>query len=197
MKATMVGSALLAIAAAMTGCGGSGNKASSTTAATSTAPTSISATKAGSGATAAAPTSAAAATGGGDSGTCPYLSDADGATVLRNAGQPKVSTVDGASVKQTTCSWGTGTPNTLVLIVSEVKVSAAFDAAKQKISNSLKENIDGLGDGGGFQQKNTNDAVIVFFKGKTQVSLLVTTTATTGLNADAMAAIAKKIAAQL
>jgi hypothetical protein len=196
VKATIVGSALLAIAAAMTGCGGSGNKASSTTAATSTAPTSSSATKAGGGATAAVPTSTAATTGGGDSGTCQYLSDADAATVLLNAGQPKVLTVDGASVKETTCSWGIGTPSTLVLVVSEVKV-AAYDAVKQKILSSLQEKIDGLGDGGGFQQKNANEPVIVFFKGKTQVSLLVTTTATTGVNADAMAAIAKKIAAQL
>lgn len=197
MKVTIVGLGLLAIAAAMTACGGSSSKTNTTPAASAAAPTSSSATKTAGGATAAAPTSTAAASSGSDGGTCTYLSDADAATLLPNAGQAKVTSADAPAGKVTTCRWGTdpGLTNSILLVVTEVNIDAALTAAKSEMDSQFVEKINGLGDNGGFSQKNGSDGTgIIFIKGK---SVVVFGVGTADVNADAVAALAKKIAAKL
>jgi hypothetical protein len=196
MKATIVVLGLLAIAAAIAACGGSSSKTSTTPAASSAAPTSSSATKASGGATAAAPTSTAAAASGSGSGACKYMSDGDAATLLSSAGQATVKTADTPAGKITTCVWGAqlGQTNRIVLLVSELKIDVAVEAAKKAASTELKEKIDGLGDTGGFTEKGSDSVGILFIKGKTTALLTV---ASTGVNADAVAAVAKKIPAKL
>jgi hypothetical protein len=197
MKATIVVLGLLAIAAAMAACGGSSSKTSTTPAASAAAPTSSSATKASGGATAAAPTSTAAAASDSGSGACKYLSDSDAATVLPNAGQAKVTSASTPAGNVTTCHWGTsaGFTNAVVVLVTELKIDAALAAAKESIDSSIEEKIDGLGDSGGFSAKAGADGIgVTFIKGKTTVLLSV---GTAGANADAVAALAKKIAAKL
>ena len=196
MKATIVVLGLLAIGAAMGACGGSSSKTSTTPAATAAAPTSSSATKASGGATAAAPTSTAAAASSGG-GACKYMSDADAATLLPSAGQATVKSADTPAAHLTTCRWGTGPgfTNAVVIVVTELKIDAALAAAKESIDSSIEEKIDGLGDSGGFSAKAGADGIgVAFIKGKTTVLLSV---GTPGANADAVAAVAKKIAAKL
>lgn len=197
LKVTIVGLGLLAIAAAMTACGGSSNKTSSTPAASAAAPTSSSATKAAGGTTAAAPTPTVAASSGGDSGTCKFLSDGDAATLLPSAGQAKVTSADAPTGKVTTCRWGAGPglTNSILLVVTELNIDAALAAAKSEMDSQFVEKIDGLGDNGGFSQKNGSDGTgIIFIKGK---SVVVFGVGTADVNADAVAALAKKIAAKL
>lgn len=197
MKATIVGLGLLA-AAVMTACGGGSSSAPSGAPAASTAASpSSSATQAASGDTSAAPSSTAAAASGA-SGTCKYLSDADAATLLPNAGQARVTTADAPAGTVTSCHWGTGTLATntdvIVLIADELKIDAALAAAKESIDANVNEKIDGLGDSGGFSEKGSDSITVEFIKGKVTVQLTI---ATPGVNADAAAALAKKIAAKL
>ena len=195
MKATIVVLGLLAIAAAMGGCGGSSSKTSTTPAASAAAPTSSSATKASGGATAAAPTSTAAAASSSGSGACKYMSDSDAATLLPSAGQAKVTSADSPAGKVTTCIWGAklGQDNRMILLVNELKIDAAAAAAREAAPD-IEEGIDGLGDTGGFTDKRSDSVGVFFIKGKTVVVLTI---ASPGVNADAAAAVAKKIAAKL
>jgi len=55
----------------------------------------------------------------------------------------------------------------------------------------IVETIPGLGDGGGFETKTADAVTVTFIKGSTVVLLGVQTT---GVNADAVVAVAKKIA---
>jgi hypothetical protein len=59
---------------------------------------------------------------------------------------------------------------------------------------SVVETVPGLGDGGGFETKTADAVTVVFIKGSTLISLSVSATA---VNADAVVAAAKKIAAGL
>jgi hypothetical protein len=164
---------------------GATSKASSTPAAPSAAPTSSSATKAAAGATAAAPVSTTAATS--DGGACPYLSDADAATLLPNAGQPTVT----AAGKVTTCQWGAD-PVTDVILLTVSTTDA--DLADAKTAIDIREKINGLGDSGAFMDLASDSVAVQFIKGETAVWLSVGTTV---VNADALVAVAKKIAAKL
>ena len=102
--------------------------------------------------------------------------------------------MDTPAAKQTTCSWGTPTTAQILIIVNELKISAAISAIKGKLEGDLKEKIAGLGDVGGFQTKTPDAVSVVFIEGNTQVLLQVSAT---GVNADAAAAAAKKIAGGL
>ena len=207
MKAVIAGAILIGVATALAGCGGSDSKTSTTPAAsvavsTKAAATTPSATTAGGTAPAAtkasaspsaAPTSAPADTSsGGD--TCKYLSASEASALLPNPGAAKVTSADTPVAKKTICSWGTGTTNRVILVANEVKISAAVDAIKSEMAGELVEKIDGLGDAGGFQTKDADAVSVLFLKGNTQILLSV---AATGVNADAVAAAAKKIAAGL
>ena len=203
MKVIIAGAVLLGLATALAGCGGSDSKTSTTPAASVAAPTKAAGTTPGAttavGATpsAAAPTSAAASTsssGGGD--TCKYLSASEATALVANAGAVKVTAVDAAAAKQTSCTWGNLRPGSdgISLIVNEFKISAAVNAIKTKMDSELVEKVDGLGDKGGFQTKGADGVTVTFIKGSTQVALIVNTT---GVNADAVLAAAKKIAAGL
>lgn len=205
MKTMMAGAVLLGLATVLAGCGGSSSKTSTTPAASAAASTKAAATtpnatnasgttpaatKASASPSAAAPTTAPADTsGGGD--TCKYLSASEASALLPNPGAAKVTSADTPAAKQTTCSWGTGTTNRIIVLVNEVKISAAIDSIKSSLAGDLVEKIDGLGDAGGFQTKDADAVSVVFIKGSTQVLLSVSAT---GVNADAVAAAAKKIA---
>jgi hypothetical protein len=79
--------------------------------------------------------------------------------------------------------------------VTELKIDAALTAAKNEVETTVTEKIDGLGDSGGFTQKDgVEGTAVLFIKGKTTVLLSV---GTAGASADAVAALAKKIAAKL
>ena len=80
------------------------------------------------------------------------------------------------------------------MIVNDVKISAALDAIKSKLKDDVVEKIDGLGDAGGFETKGADAVSVVFVKGSKQVLLTVSGTS---VNADAVAAAAKKIAGRL
>ena len=182
------------------GCGGSDSKsatpaasvAASTKAAATTASgsTTPATTKAAASPSAAAATSAPSSSGGGD---CKYLSDADALALHPNAGTAKVTSADTPAAKQTTCGWGTISDGVLV-IVSEVKISAALDAIKTDLNKTAVEKIDGLGDLGVFETKDANAVSVVFLKGNKQAFITVSGTS---VNADAVAAAAKKIAGKL
>ena len=198
MKARMVGLGLLA-AAVLTACGGSSAPTSApaaSSAASSAASASSSATEAAGGATSAAPTSTIAATTGSNGGTCKYLSDADAATLLPNAGQAKVTAAETPAGNVTSCLWGAGLgqTNRMILLVSELKIDAAVADAKGSIDSIVTEKITGLGDSGGYSDKGPDSGGVAFIKGKTMVILTV---ATAGVKADVLAALAKKIAGSL
>lgn len=204
MKMILAGAVLLGLATAVAGCGGSDSKTSTTPAASTAASTKAAttpsttnasgtapaATKASASPSAAAPTSAPAGnSGGGD--TCKYLSASEASTLLPNPGPAKVTSADTPAAKQTTCSWGAGTTDRILLIVNEVKITAAISAIKGKLEGEFVEKIAGLGDVGGFETKTPDAVSVVFIKGNKQVLLSVSRT---GVNADAAAAAAKKIA---
>jgi hypothetical protein len=194
----MAGALFIGLAASLAGCGGSGSKTSTTPAASSAASTKVAATTTSGttpAATKAAASPAAAATsasssGGGD---CKYLSDADASALHANAGAGKVKSTDSPAAKQTACSWGTATDGVVVL-VNEVKISAAISAMKDELNSPDVEKIDGLGDLGGFETKSASAVSVAFVKGNTQVLLTVSATS---VDADAVAAAAKKIAGGL
>jgi hypothetical protein len=123
------------------------------------------------------------------------MSDGDAATLLPSAGQAKVTSADSPAGKVTTCIWGAqlGQENKMILVVNELKIDAAAAAAKEAASD-IEEGIDGLGDTGGFTDKRSDSVGVFFIKGKTVVVLTI---ASAGVNADAAAAVAKKIAAKL
>jgi hypothetical protein len=185
---------LFAVAAALAACGGSSSKTTTTPAASAAASTKSpaatpGATKASASPSAAAPTSSSA---GGD--TCTYLSPSDASALLANPGAAKVTNADTPATKQTTCSWGAGATNRIILVVNDIKVSAALSAIRGKMDTDVIEKIAGLGDAGGFQTKDADAVSVLFVKGSKQVLLSV---AATGVNADAVVAAAKKIAAGL
>jgi hypothetical protein len=184
---------LLALATAIAGCGASGSTSSAGAAASVGAATNADVTPA-SGATTAAgtpvatPTSAPAA-GGGD--TCKFLSASDAAALVANAGPVNVVVADAPSSTMTTCTWGNITTDGVLLIAQELKAAAPASEIKAAMLQSVIETIPGLGDGGGFETKTANAVTVVFIKGSTLISLTVSGTS---VNADAVAAAAKKIA---
>jgi hypothetical protein len=136
----------------------------------------------------ATPTSAPAA-GGGD--TCKFLSASDAAALVANAGPVNVVVADAPSSTMTTCTWGNITTDGVLLIAQELKAAAPASEIKAAMLQSVIETIPGLGDGGGFETKTANAVTVVFIKGSTLISLTVSGTS---VNADAVAAAAKKIA---
>jgi hypothetical protein len=193
MKRLMTCAVLLALATAIAGCGASGSTSSAGAAASVGAATNADVTPA-SGATTAAgtpvatPTSAPAA-GGGD--TCKFLSASDAAALVANAGPVNVVVADAPSSTMTTCTWGNITTDGVLLIAQELKAAAPASEIKAAMLQSVIETIPGLGDGGGFETKTANAVTVVFIKGSTLISLTVSGTS---VNADAVAAAAKKIA---
>ena len=200
MKRLMTCAVLLALATAIAGCGASGSTSSAGAAASVGAAANADVTPA-SGATTAAgtpvatPTSAAAtptpapAAAGGD--TCKFLSASDAAALVANPGPAKVALVDSPIASVTSCTWGTVASGHIFLVANELKSSAPASDIKAAMVASLTESIGGLGDVGGFITKTSTDVTVAFFKGTTQVTLGVSAT---GVNADAVAAAAKKIA---
>jgi hypothetical protein len=184
---------LLVLATAIAGCGASGSTSSAGAAASVGAATNADVTPA-SGATTAAgtpvatPTSAPAA-GGGD--TCKFLSASDAAALVANPGPVKVAVVDGPISKLTTCTWGKITTAGVLLVGQELNAAAPASEIKAAMLASVVTTIAGLGDGGGFETKTADAVTVVFVKGSTLISLSVSAT---GVNADAVAAAAKKIA---
>ena len=194
MKKLMTCAVLLALATTIAGCGASGSSSSAGAAASVGAATNSVAT-APSGATtavgttpAATPTSAPVA--GGD--TCKFLSASDAAALVANPGPVKVAQVDSPISKVTTCTWGSVAIGHILLVANELNSTAPVSDIKAAMVSSLSEKIDGLGDVAGFMTKNSTDVTVAFFKGSTQVTLGVSAT---GVNADAVVAAAKKIAA--
>lgn len=149
-------------------------------------------------ATAAAPPSSAAATSGSASGTCKYLSDTDAAILLPSAGQAKVTGADTPAGTVTSCHWGTGSvaskANVVQLVVDEFKIDVALAASKKSLAANVKTPIAGLGEGGGFSEQSSDMISIEFFKG-TKTALLAVSAP--GMTADAVAALAQKVAANL
>ena len=199
MKRLMTYAVLLALATAIAGCGASGSTSSVGAAASVGAATNVDVTPA-SGATTAAgtpvatPTSAAATptsapAAGGD--TCKFLSASDAAALVANPGPVKVAVVDSPISKVTSCTWGSVAIGHIFLVANEFKSSAPLSDIKAAMVSSITENIDGLGDVGGFMTKTSTDVTVAFFKGTNQVTLIVSAT---GVNADAVVAAAKKIA---
>ena len=193
MKRLMTCAVLLALATAIAGCGASGSSSSAGAAASVGAATNAVAT-APSGATNAGSTIAAAtptlsAVGGGD--TCKFLSASDAATLLANPGPVKVTVADAPVSKVTTCLWGNMTPAGVMLMAQELKAAAPVSEIKATMVKDIVETIPGLGDSGGFETKTADAVSVTFIKGSTIVLLSVSTT---GVNADAVVAAAKKIA---
>jgi hypothetical protein len=184
---------LLALATAIAGCGASGSTSSAGAAASVGAATNADVTPA-SGATTAVGTAPAAtqtsapAAGGG---TCKFLSASDAAALLANPGPVNVVVADAPSSTMTTCTWGNITTDGVLLIAQELKAAAPASEIKAAMLQSVIETIPGLGDGGGFETKTANAVTVVFIKGSTLISLTVSGTS---VNADAVAAAAKKIA---
>jgi hypothetical protein len=181
MKRMMAGAALLGLAIAIAGCGSSGSSSSAAPA----APTEAMAANSVPGTT---DTSAPVVAAGG---TCKYLSDSDAAALLPTAGAVKVAQAETPASKVTTCTWGAGGDRVL-LVANELKSAAPVSAIKAEVVAAITEQIPGLGDVGGFETKTDTDVTVVFIKGTTQITLGVSTS---GVNADAVAAAAKKIAA--
>jgi hypothetical protein len=103
--------------------------------------------------------------------------------------------MDTERVTATSCLWRNDSETDRVFLIgTEEKTDAALALAKKDIDNGVKEKIDGLGDNGGFAEKTSERVRVIFIKGKTQIFLTV---ATPGVKADAVAAVAKKIAAGL
>ncbi|HJX67901.1 MAG TPA: hypothetical protein VJ258_04145 [Candidatus Limnocylindrales bacterium] len=193
MKRLMTCAVLLALATAIAGCGASGSSSSAGAAASVAAATNAVAT-APAGATTAVGTAPAAtqtsapAAGGG---TCKFLSASDAAALLANPGPVNVVVADAPSSTMTTCTWGNITTDGVLLIAQELKAAAPASEIKAAMLQSVIETIPGLGDGGGFETKTANAVTVVFIKGSTLISLTVSGTS---VNADAVAAAAKKIA---
>jgi len=76
-------------------------------------------------------------------------------------------------------------------MAQELKAAAPVSEIKAAMLKDIVETIPGLGDGGGFQTKSADAVSVQFSKGSTLILLTVTGT---GVNADAVAAVAKKIA---
>ena len=193
MKRLMTCAVLLALATAIAGCGASGSSSSAGAAASVGAATNAVAT-ASSGATNAGSTIAAAtptlsAVGGGD--TCKFLSASDAATLLANPGPVKVVVADSPITKLTTCTWGKITTAGVLLMAQELKAAAPASDIKAAMLKDIVETIPGLGDGGGFETKTADAVTVTFIKGST---IILLTVSTTGVNADAVVAAAKKIA---
>ena len=208
MKRLMTGAVLLALATAIAGCGASGSSSSAGAAASvgaasnavATAPagattavgTTPAATPTSAVAThtsvAATPTSAPVAGGG----TCKFLSASDAAALVANPGPVKVAQVDSPISKVTTCTWGSVQIGHILLVSNEFKSSAPLSDIKAAMVSSISLKIAGLGDVGGFMTKTSTDVTVAFFKGTNQVTLAVSAT---GVNADAVVAAARKIAA--
>ena len=192
MKRLMTCAVLLALATAIAGCGASGST-SSAGAAASVATAANADLTAASGATTAAGTPAATPTSapvaGGD--TCKFLSASDAAALVANAGPVKVAVVDSPISTVTTCTWGSVAIGHILLVANEFKSSAPVSDIKAAMASSITENIDGLGDVGGFMTKTSTDVTVAFFKGTNQITLAVSATS---VNADAVVAAAKKIA---
>jgi hypothetical protein len=81
-----------------------------------------------------------------------------------------------------------------LLIAQELTAAAPASDIKAAMLESVVETVPGLGDGGGFETKTADAVTVVFIKGSTLISLSVSATA---VNADAVVAAAKKIAAGL
>ena len=199
MKRLMTGAVLLALATAIAGCGASGSTSSPGAAASVGAGANADVTPA-SGVTTAAgtpvatpasatATPASAPVAGGD--TCKFLSASDAAALVANPGPVNVVVADAPSSTMTTCTWGNITTDGVLLIAQELKAAAPASEIKASMLQSVIETIPGLGDGGGFETKTANAVTVVFIKGSTLISLTVSGTS---VNADAVAAAAKKIA---
>jgi hypothetical protein len=191
MKRIIACVAVLALATAIAGCGASSSSAGS--AAPVAAATNAVATAPAGATTAVGTTPAATATpppaAGGD--TCKFLSASDAAALVANPGPVTVAVVDGPISKFTTCTWGNVTTAGVLLAVQELKAAAPASEVKAAMLKSVVTTIAGLGDGGGFETKTADAVTVTFIKGSTLVVLSVSAT---GLNADAVAAAAKKIA---
>ena len=188
---------IVSVALLSVGCSGSTATATTTSTASSGATTATTAATASSGATtagssnpAATPTVAPAA--GGD--TCKFLSTSDASALLANAGPVKVVVADGPASKLTTCTWGKITTAGVLLVAQELNAAAPASVIKAAMLESVIETVPGLGDGGGFETKTAGAVTVVFIKGSTLISLSVSATA---VNADAVVAAAKTIAAGL
>jgi len=193
MKRMMAGAVLLGLAIAVAGCGSS---SSTTNAGAAAVGASANADATGApgvvGAGSAVPVATkSSATVVSAGGTCKYMSDTDAATLASNPGTVKVTTASTPVGSVTTCLWASTTDH-IYLVANELNSSAPMSAVKAEMVASITETIPGLGDVGGFATKTPTDVTVVFFKGSTQISLIVSTPA---VNADAVAAAAKKIAA--
>ena len=177
MKRLMTCAVLLALATAIAGCGASGSSSSAGATASVGAATNAVAT----------PTSAPVV--GGD--TCKFLSASDAAALVATPGSVKVAVADGPISKLTTCTWGKITIAGVILVAQELKATAPVSVIKAAMLKDIVETIPGLGDGGGFETKTADAVTVTFLKGST---LILLTVSTTGVNADAVAAVAKKIA---
>lgn len=186
MHTRIIGLGLLA-ATVLTACSGTGSSP--------TAPSATSTASSAASTTAPASTAAVVASSSA-SGTCPLMGDADAATLLSSAGAGHVISADSPAGTVTTCRWGAalGQPNSVVLLVTDLKIDAAIAAAKSSIGDEITEKITGLGDNGGFSEKGADLVAVVFIKGSTTVMLVV---GVTGVNADSVAALAFQIAAKL
>jgi len=184
---------LLIVSVALVSVACSGSTATATTTTTTTATTTATATTATAGnSNPAATATVTPAVGGGD--TCKFLSASDAATLLANAGLVKVVVADGPVSKLTTCTWGKITTDGVLLMAQELTAAAPASEIKAAWLKDIVETIPGLGDGGGFQTKSADTVTVQFIKGSTLISLTVTAT---GVNADAVVAAAKTIAAGL
>ena len=194
MKRLMTCAVLLALATVIAGCGASGSTSSAGAAASVGAATNADVTAASGATTAVGTTSAATLTSapvaGGD--TCKFLSASDAAALVANPGPVKVAVVNGPISIVTSCTWGSVQIGHIFLVANELNSSAPMSDIKAAMASSITENIDGLGDVGGFMTKTSADVTVAFFKGTNQVTLAVSATA---VNADAVVAAAKKIAA--
>jgi hypothetical protein len=194
---------LLIVSVALVSVACSGSTATTATATTATA-TTATATATATTATATATTATAGssnpaatatvtpAVGGGD--TCKFLSASDAATLLANPGPVKVVVADSPASKLTTCTWGKITTAGVLLMAQELKATTPVSVIKAAMLKDIVETIPGLGDGGGFETKTADAVTVTFIKGST---LILLTVSTTGVNADAVVAAAKTIAAGL
>ena len=193
MKRIMACAVLLGLVTTLAGCGASGSSSSAGAAASVGVATNAAAT-APSGATTAVGTTPAAThtsapAAGGD--TCKFLSASDAAALLANPGPVKVVVADNTNQKLTTCTWGNITTAGVLLMEQELTDTAPVSVIKAAMLKRIVETIPGLGDGGGFETKTADAVSVTFIKGSTIVLLSVSTT---GVNADAVVAAAKKIA---
>ncbi len=164
-----------------------------------TASTGTSASASASGSSASAPSATATATAvasSGDGSACTFMSDSDALTLFSGAGKAQKTFVDTAAGSVTSCRWGAplGQQNSVILVVDQLKIAPAIAGAKAAIAKLITEQISGLGDDGGFALKHADSVEVVFIKGPTTVLLTVSVA---GVDADAVAAMAMKIAATL